>query len=177
MSSLDIVEGGIFEESREWPHHQRALKSSPKLCRLIDIFAQPRSKRTYVLNSTAVPRGSSPLHARHEANAHQRAQVLRSQPQLGARVEQIQQLPARSRPAVAQGLPNQAPRELSAGQHDSRERAPARRLRGRRPYACGVLITSRRWRRGRPHSRGSVSAHAIAPATPPPPQASKNRRT
>ena len=44
MSSPHIVEGGIFEESREWPHHQRALKSSPKLCRLIDIFAQPRSK-------------------------------------------------------------------------------------------------------------------------------------
>ena len=46
-------------------------------------------------------------------------------------------------------------------------------------YAAGgrTHAASSSLRRGRPHSRGSVSAHAIAPATPPPPQASKNRRT
>ena len=48
-----------------------------------------RSKGSLIL--VASPRKTLPFHARHEANAHQRAQVLRAQPQhLGALVEQVQ---------------------------------------------------------------------------------------
>jgi hypothetical protein len=45
-----------------------------------------RGKGSLILVASA--RKTLPFHARHEANAHQRAQVLRAQPQhLGARVE------------------------------------------------------------------------------------------
>ena len=125
-----------------------------------------RSKGSLILVASA--RKTLPFHARHEANAHQRAQVLRAQPQhLGARVEWVQEqrppdcssqcittavvvrnaialpstpstrhrahvsvvdLPAGA--AAPQVLPDAAPRELSAGQYDSR--APARGLPGGR---------------------------------------------
>ena len=63
-----------LEESREWPPNQRAQKSSPKLCRLIDILALP-------------------FHARHAADPQERTQILRAQPHrsVGALVDEIQE--------------------------------------------------------------------------------------
>ena len=74
MSSPHIVGGGLSEESREWPPNQRAQKSSPKLCRLIDILALP-------------------FHARHAADPQERTQILRAQPHrsVGALVDEIQE--------------------------------------------------------------------------------------
>ncbi len=121
-----------------------------------------RRAQKWPLWAAVVRTNSLPTYACYAANSQQ-THVLRSQPHriVSARGDALQE---HQTTATTQVLRDAIPRIVPEDQHGARERAPARRLRGRRPYACGVLITSRRWRRGRPHSRGSVSRDVASAA-------------